>query len=273
MRLNPFVRRKMLLLSLLCFLLFPCAARAAEDAEYVNPDTGYAVYIDDSLELIDKEAVREAMIPVTDFGGVAFVSASPSGTSDVYAEQRYREYFGTASGTLFLIDMKNRYLWIFSDGAVYDVITRGYADTITDNVYREASKGNYTECAVSAYAQIVTLLEDGRISQPMKHISNALLALLTGCILNFLLMVKVSKKEKPTAEDLARAGGWSAAFFGAKKILRSETKEYVPRSEGGGSSGGGSSFSGGGRSSGGGWSGGGGSSGGSSSGGGGGHRF
>lgn len=265
----------MLLLSVLCLLLFPCAARAAEDAAYVNPDTGYAVYIDDSLELIDKEAVREAMIPVTDFGGVAFVSAAPSETSDVYAEQRYREYFGTSSGTLFLIDMKNRYLWIFSDGAVYDVITRGYADTITDNVYAEASKGNYTECAVSAYEQIVTLLRDGRIAQPMKHISNALLALLTGLCLNYYLMAKVSKKEKPTAEDLARAGGWSIAFFHTEKTLRSERKVYAPRSEGGGSSGGGSSFSGGGRSSGGGggWSGGGGSSGGSSSGGGGGHRF
>lgn len=45
-------------------------------------------------------------------------------------------------GTVFAIDMDNRNIWIHSDGAVYQVVTKGYADTVTDNVYRYASRGD-----------------------------------------------------------------------------------------------------------------------------------
>ncbi|MBR5970894.1 MAG: TPM domain-containing protein, partial [Lachnospiraceae bacterium] len=212
-----------LILFALSVLLSAGPVFAATEPEYKNPETGYAVYLDDVEGLVETEKVLEAMIPVTAYGGAAFVSASPEQTSDVYAEQRYREFFGSGSGTLFLIDMNNRYLWIYSDGAVYEVVTGAYADTITDNVYRYATDGNYTACAVRAFEQIHTLLLGGRITQPMKHISNTLLALLTGLSLNFLLMVSVSQKEKPLPEELAKAGAWHAAFSHTEKQLKSET--------------------------------------------------
>ena len=278
MRLKRFALCGVLLLPLLYVLLTARPVSAETEPAYRNPDTGYEVYIDDAEGLIDGQSLLEAMKPVTAYGGAAFVSASPKETSDVYAEKRYRSYFGNGSGTLFLIDMENRYLWIFSDGDIYKVVTRSYADTITDNVYRKATAGKYTDCAVSAFEQITVLLQDGKIAQPMKHISNVLLALLTGLGLNFLLMATASRKTKPSLTELSLAGGWHAGVYNKKKELKSESKMYLPKSDRSGSSSdsGGSWSSGGG---GGGWSsgGGGGFSGGgggsSSSGGGGGHRF
>lgn len=265
---------KAAVLLIVCFLLSAQTVFALPQPDYINPETGYAVYIDDQAKLIVRDAVLEAMIPISAYGGVAFVSAYPSTASDVYAEERYREYFGTDSGTLFLIDMKNRYLWIYSDGAIYEVVTKAYANTITDNVYRDATAKDYTRCTVRVFEQIATLLDNGRIAQPMKHVSNVLLALLTGLALNFLLMVYVSRKTKPSREELAEAGGWHAAIFHANKTLKSEQKVYSPKNnESGssrGSSGGGHSFGGGGGSR---SFGGGGGGGGRSSGGGGGHRF
>lgn len=242
---------------------------ARQDAVYVNAETGYAAYIDNGAGLgIATERLEEAMIPVTRYGGVAFVSASPDMQADRYAEKRYREFFGTDSGTLFLIDMRHRYIWIFSDGDMYKTVTTGYANIITDNVYRYASRGDYTTCAVTAFEQIVMLMENRRIAQPMKTLNNALLALLCGLALNFIYMVFVTRTKNPTAEEIAWANDWQLHVRSPKTLVISETKTYDPvdSDSGSSSSGGGGGF-GGGR------SGGGGFSGSSSSGGGGGHRF
>lgn len=243
---------------------------AGGESVYVNEETGYAVYIDDAENLIDEAALLEIMIPVTAYGGAAFVSARANTSAAQYAQDRYREYFGTDSGTLFLIDMKGRYLWIFSDGAVWQSITTPMANTITDNVYRYASRGNYDACAQEAFTQITMVLANRRIAQPMKHINNALLALFCAFLLNFWLAVILGRKEKPDPAEMAKAHAWSFVMKDRRKEKVSNSKTYkpLPQSDGGGSSssgggGGGRSFGGGGGS----------FSGSSSSGGGGGHRF
>ena len=136
---------------------------------YINQNTGYSVLVEDDAQLLDEEEERKLalqMRDITDYGNVIFKSSdSAVYDTEAYAEEYYWEKLGTDSGILLLIDMDNRMIWIHSDGAVYRVITKSYANTITDNIYRYASGGDYYECAAQAYGQALTLLEGNKIGR------------------------------------------------------------------------------------------------------------
>ena len=125
-----------ILFLLLCGIFFarPCKA----EVTYENPDTSYVVSIEDEADLLsDEEESRLStqMEEITAYGNVAFVSLDTNYTStDSYAREHYRQLFGSDSGTLFVIDMDNRNIWIHSNGAIYRTITKSYADTITDSM-------------------------------------------------------------------------------------------------------------------------------------------
>ncbi|MBQ6489717.1 MAG: TPM domain-containing protein [Solobacterium sp.] len=238
---------------------------------YTDPDTGYSVYIQDDADILSPEEeakLAEDMKPVTEFGNAVFVSNTEYNSSTPQlAKEYYRTYSGTDSGTLFMVDMYNRYIYIYSDGEIYKTVTRSYADTITDNTYAKASKGLYYECASEAFGQIHTLLEGGKVARPMKVITNILMAVCIAVILNYELVMISRRKKYVSAAQAAEAISSFAAIAAITPKFLKRTKTYIPPasvSSGGGSSGG---YSGGGG--GGGFSGGGGGS----SGGGGGHRF
>lgn len=247
-------------------LLFPLGvyAESQEAALWENPDTGYRIVLEDDAQLLDRKEQEElaaAMRTVTAYGNAAFKSISANAYSAAsFADDYYHGLFGTESGTLFLIDMDNRELYLFSDGAIYRTIGKSYADTITDNVYRYASDGDYYLCASSAFEQIGAVLAGEKIAQPMKYISNALLAFILAALLNYFLARSLSRSSKPGTGEILGSISTRFDFQNPRKILTSQTKVYDPPS---------SSSSGGGHSGGGGRSGGGGGH----SGGGGGHRF
>lgn len=233
--------------------------------KYTNPDTGYDLVIDDRADLLtdeQEETLVTVMEPITKYGGVAFLTVDTNSfTAEDLARSFYKEKFGTASGTLFLIDMDNRKIWIHSDGAVYKVITTSNAETITDNVFRYASAENYYDCAANAYDQIFRLLEGERIARPMKYISNAVLAVILALLANFVFVSRYARLRRPS--DKVLLANMEHSFNSTKPTVKytGQSKIYDPISDSsGGSSGGGSS-------------GGGGSSSGGSSGGGGGHSF
>jgi uncharacterized membrane protein YgcG/ssDNA-binding Zn-finger/Zn-ribbon topoisomerase 1 len=232
---------------------------------YTNADTGYRIIIEDSADLLtydEEEALVTAMEPITAYGSAAFLSVDEnSGSTSTLARNYYKDCFGAGSGTLFLIDMDNRNIWIYSDGYIYKVITREKAEVITDNIYRYASAAEYYECAANAYSQIYSLLRGERIAQPMKYISNGLLALILALLANFIFVSRYARLRKPFDRELLANMEVSFSASAPKVKCTGETKHYSPVSSGDSSSGGGSS------------GGGGGSSGGGSSGGGGGHSF
>ncbi len=230
-----------------------CAA-----ADYQNPETGYCVRIeDDAGLLLDEEeaALLDNMIKVTGFGNAAFKSIDVNNTTtESYIIAYYREVFGTESGVVFLIDTYNRNIWIYSDGAVYNTITTAYADTITDNVYKYATRADYFKCANEAFSQINSLLAGRKIRQPMKYISNALFAMILALLANYIFVNRLAKIKTPDGDDIIRRIERKIDCTKPEVVFTGKTKIYSPRSS---DSDGGSS----------------GSSGSSSSGGGGGHSF
>ena len=227
--------------------------------------TDYTVVIDDREDLLTEEeeaSLRVKMENITKWGNAAFITCfNYSRETSAYAKEVYRSLFGTSSGTLFMIDMGQRNIWIFSDGAVYRIVTKAYANTITDNVYRLASQEKYYECAYDAFDQIETLLIGGRISQPMKYISNALIAIILALVINFFVL-RIQRREPDNQYDYDSVykpmTSMLAVSVIAKEVLSSKRSRHVESSGGGGFSGGGGGGSGGG---------------GFSSGGGGGHSF
>lgn len=235
------------------------------DAEEI--ETNYEVLVEDEADLLTEEqesSLYNEMEKIAEYGNVAFVSIAQNSTSAEYFARRfYMDRFGTESGTVFLIDMYNHMIWIHSDGAIYKVITTSYANTITDNVYRYATREEYYECAKEAFGQIYTLLEGDRIAQPMKYISNALLALILALFINFGVVCYFARLKRPSDAQLFRNMEKHFTYTKPTAVFSHKTKVYDPIESSGGSSGGGSRRSSGGSS-------GGGSR---SSGGGGGHRF
>lgn len=231
--------------------------------DYVNEETKYKVILEDDAFLLtanELEKLKKKMIPLTEYGHVLFKTTNSNSTfTHQYAETVYSEKFGNQSGTMFLIDMSKREIYIYSAGANYNVITKEKAYIITDNVYKLATGKKYYKCAKKAFSQIHTLLEGKPIIEPMKYISNVLISVTTSFLLTYIVILTTTKIRKTNEKKLLKNCN---VLFDVKDIKVKKTgthKEYNPRtsSSSGGLSGGGRSFGGGGR----------------SSGGGGGHRF
>lgn len=245
-------------LSLLLFGMNGCKIYAA--VVYENPDTGYEVIIEDGAGLLSEEektALSEAMQEISVYGNAAFVTIEQNNyySTDEYIRNYYREHFREDSGTVFLIDMDYRNIWIYSNGRIYKTITDSYADIITDNVYTYASHREYYQCASKAFSQILTLLKGEKIAQPMKYISNVCLAMVLAFIINYFIVMCYSRSRKPSKAEVLNGVSMQFKLNSPKVQFVRETKRYSPVSSGrsGGSGGGGRS--------------------GGSSGGGGGHRF
>lgn len=235
------------------------------DDKNIN-NSGYKCIIEDDADILTEEEeymLYDQMLPLTKFGHIAFksISYNAASTSD-YAAYYYHSHFYNDSGTLFLIDMDNREIYIFSDGENYKIITSNKAYSITDNVYRRASYGNYFGCASDAFKQISDLLNGYKILEPMRYISNALIAIIISAFINLFIVMSKAKIRISSEEELIKN---STVSFNINQIEAKKTDSksvYHPPSDysGGGSfGGGGGSFGGGG--------------GGFSSGGGGGHGF
>ena len=140
------------------------------------------------------------------------------------------------------IDMKNRKIYIFSNGENYNKITDAKAETITDNIYELATDKKYYECAKEAYKQILTVLEGGKIAEPMKYISNAVLAVMVALFINFAIFKIATNNKKASGNEQIKE---CERFFEHTTPVVTRTGShsvYSPQrdsSAGGGSSGGG----------------------------------
>ena len=236
----------------------------------VEPENGVIseskCVIEDDADLLTEEEERrlfDQMMPLTEFGVIAFktINENNSTTPD-YASDFYHSTFGTQSGTLFIIDMDNRQLYIFSDGSNYNIITSNKAYSITDNVYRYATNEEYFECASKTFEQINALLNGYKIAEPMRYISNGFIAIILAAFINFFIIMSKSKLKKSSDSEMLKGCKVKFDVTDIKGHQIGTRRVYSPPSDSGGSGFG---------SSGGGFSGGGG--GGGSSGGGGGHGF
>ncbi len=99
-----------------------------EKYEYYNEKTKYLSIIEDDANLLNEEEkvkLLDSMTRLTEYGHIIFKSIDNNdfGNAASYASNYYHNKFQSESGTLFLIDMDTREIYIFSDGENYKIIT------------------------------------------------------------------------------------------------------------------------------------------------------
>lgn len=232
------------LVYLLIAFLFICntepylaSSYASYTSAQINHNTGYKIYIDDLADLLtdnEERQLTETMMEISEHGNVAFISLedNPYYSTSSFAKNYYSDHFGNESGTIFIIDMDERMIWIESNGALKSTITQDYAQTITDNVYRYASKGDYFTCAQTAFSQITSLLGGSHIAQPMKYISNALLAIALALFFNYFLVMGSSYSRKADKQQILNNIYSKTEVLNPSMTLVNRTKKYSPQSSG-----------------------------------------
>lgn len=219
---------------------------------YDNGDTGYFCWVSDEADLFtdtEEMDLADRLYELTGYGNAIICTVSENDEdTETLARDILYEYSGDVSGTVFLIDMANRMLYIYSTGDMYETLTSGRANTITDNVYEYASDENYYECAVSVIDQEVTVLEGGSIAQPMKYVSNLLLALIVALIINYFIVIRTSSVKSADFNSVIQAAKCKLNVGKSSAVYVNTTREYDPPSSsssgggGGGGGGGGHSF-------------------------------
>ena len=234
------------------------------DVDKYNPDTGYRVVIIDAADLFTSDEIKQLaqeMAPITAYGHAVLITTDENsyGDTQYYSEELYDDMFGYDSGTMFVIDMDERMLWIQSDGEVLKTVNRSYANTITDNSYRYASNGDYYQCASKVFSQIYTILNGGKIARPMKVICSLFMALLISFLVNYFIVNSASKIQNTSSNEMLMGAAKSLRYTTPNVVQTGQTRTYSPQSSGSSGGGGGGHRGGGG--------------GGGHHGGGGGHRF
>ncbi len=220
---------------------------------YADEYPAYEVRIVDDEDLLtdeEEDELYEVMLPLSAYGHVAFYSTSSADAEATIRETSYN-WFNNASSTLFMIDMGTRMIKLANTGDIYDRINKNYMNLITDNVYTYATKGDYLGCAAKAYEQELSLMEGGRIAQPMRFITNILTALVLGLLINFIYVwIKKGKTSLSDEERITAAAGAAAAMAMTTTLMHERKTRHVSSSSGGGGgsfrSSGGGGFSGGG---------------------------
>ena len=235
-----------LAVALLLFLTSTPAALAV--SPIIQDDAGL-------LTEAEEASLAETMQQISEYGTPIFWTTDTQGNDALLAEQFYRSKIGTESGTLFMINMGTRLLTIHSDGEIYQTVTRSLATTITDNVYRYASSGDYYQCAASAFGQIRRLLQGERIARPMKLISNILLAVTLSLLIIYIYISlryeqhRTTKKVKTAVPVSVLSGAaFSAAIRNTEQKMTKRVKTNLNSDSGHsgrGGFGGGGGFSGG----------------------------
>lgn len=228
----------------LAFALVLVICAAALSGYTLAADT---LVIEDGAELLSaaEEAKLVGMYSViTEYMDAAVVTTdSVSGSTESYAESYAIRHYGNDPAVIFVIDMDNREIYVYANGPALKTITRADARAITDNIYRDASRRDYYACADGALSQILQKCQGERLARPVKHITNALIAVLFGVLINYFFTVFT---RRPRAER--RTSGSVAASVAPRQTILPGLALIVPvvigsvrryKSSGSGGSGGG----------------------------------
>ena len=210
------MKRKLLfLLIAVVLMLCFCACGTA-----VPPETSGRFRLQDDAKLFteeEQERIRNSVDKLRKYGNVGVVTRDGKydlfgETTAKFAQRIYGQWFQTESGVLFVIDMKNRMIYIETDGYIGSFITRGKARTITDNTYGLATAGNYTACAVDSLAQVLDVIEGRKISNKLSRITNAFIAVFVGLLANAFVLVKILQKPVVNVENTEYAVSGNTTF-------------------------------------------------------------
>lgn len=219
--------------------------------EYTNPKTNFRVVIQDDADLLtdeEEEKLKDTMISITEYGHVGFVTINENeyNSESTYARNYSHTEFGSyVSSTVFLIDMDTRHIYLFNNGDIEKKISANKSEVITDNTFRYATNKDYYKCANETFRQVNTVINGGKINEPMRHISNFVMSIAIAVLFGYIIVSNATKIKK---QVVTKNYASTFALANANAIYIGDHTVYCPpsSSSGGGSSGGGGGGGGGG---------------------------
>ena len=225
-----------------------------------NEETGYYAVICDQAELLseeEEEKLEEYLNRMTEYCSAVFLTSNESHSSPMQEfSKTMLEKIGRSVGmtdgyqaVIFVVDMNKRELLIYAGESAAKVITTAISNSITDNTYTYASRGDYFGVARETFQQLYQVLDGQASAQPMTYITSALLAIFAGLGIS-LIMVRSKTKRKMASEsailDALEASSFEPAV--SSNLVSEKKIRHVESSGGGGGGfgGGGGGFSGGG---------------------------
>ena len=249
--------RKILLIPVILLVMAFALSAFAESTETSgSAESRWRTVMSDDADLLtpaEEAEVLEAMRGAAEYCHVGFYSTTESGDWQTKAKNWAFTQFGDSDYTVFCIDMDTRRIGIYSSDAIHkNAITTGKANTITANVYKKATKGDYAGCAKEAFEQMEAVLEGRKIAEPMKYISNAMVAIAGAILLAYLIISAKMKQEEevglPDIITVTAAGAGTAILANVltRKVVHQSSSGSGGGFHGGGGGGGGHSGGGGG---------------------------
>ena len=249
----------LLLLGAVVLMLIPFAwdaflALRERNHPYVPQTNASLVTVMDDAGMLtaaETDKLKQDMLPVTAFYPVAFVTTNDTDhtSAESYSRRIYNQIFDSNGGVLFLIDFdttdsdgRQLYIRVTNRSSKLSVAK---CNTITDNVYTYARDGKYYECARRAFSQITDVLDDRAVPQPMKHMSNLLIAVCLALFVVFTTANSRTRIKKPGEVYLLDKNISKSVRLedGSRQLIKRYKQRNASYS---GSGGGGGGFSGGG---------------------------
>ena len=243
---------KYLLLTLaLLISLQPTLSNAVTDSNAVTTENNstsnnYSIIIEDDADLlteIEEQQLRTEIGVLTEFGHVMFKTTNTAnGTSSLrYIQNYYYSKLGNRSGVAFYIDMNKRQVCACATGGLDKIISSSKCDTIMDNVYKYATKGDYYSCAKETFSQMDRLLNGGRIAESMKYYCNAILSIMISLFVSYGFYMLITGNRKASQKDLINECTVSLEHSPIEVTKTGTHRVYSPISDSSSSGGGGSS--------------------------------
>lgn len=211
--------RRFLSLLLLLFLLTPlqsfcyAAAKGSSDPylnmpnfgsitenglTWKNSKTGFRAVIEDELDLLtaaEERKILDEMIPLTEYGSVAFWSTrEESADVQTQAEEKRRTLFGEESSCIVVINKAYQRLSIQSRGQLAKVVTSARAGRIAARGSTDLTRGQTYNAVSEAFSQLGTLTGSSKAAAHLRVFCNLFLSLMIGLTLTSVFVLVRKKR-------------------------------------------------------------------------------
>ena len=166
-----------------------------------NSKTGFRAVIEDELDLLtaaEERKILDNMIPLTEYGSVAFWSTrEESADVQTQAEEKRRTLFGEESSCIVVINKAYQQLSIQSRGQLAKVVTSARAGRIAARGSTDLTRGQTYNAVSEAFSQIGTLTGSSKAAAHLRVFCNLFLSLMIGLTLtSAFVLVRTNRADR-----------------------------------------------------------------------------
>ena len=166
-----------------------------------NSKTGFRAVIEDELDLLtaaEERKILDEMIPLTEYGSVAFWSTrEESADVQTQAEEKRRTLFGEESSCIVVINKAYQQLSIQSRGQLAKVVTSARAGRIAARGSTDLTRGQTYNAVSEAFSQIGTLTGSSKTAAHLRVFCNLFLSLMIGLTLtSAFVLVRTNRADR-----------------------------------------------------------------------------